>query len=105
VRKHPAVNESPKLTLDEQGRAAFVVTSIEIQQEGLQVFAWDAVQLCGTRRTYASPLASEKRATHGTRLDGRRSSCSFSTPISQNTFSVDFRFPERSHLLPLSPST
>jgi hypothetical protein len=38
------VNESPKLTLDEQGRAAFVVTSIEIQQEGLQVLASDAVQ-------------------------------------------------------------
>jgi hypothetical protein len=44
MRKHSAANEAVKLTLDEQGDTAFVVALAELPKEGLQLFAYDAVQ-------------------------------------------------------------
>jgi hypothetical protein len=44
MRKHSAANEALKLTLDEQGDTAFIVTLVERPKEGLQLFAYDAVQ-------------------------------------------------------------
>ena len=44
MRKHSAANEALKLTLDEQGDTAFVVTLVERPKEGLQVLAYGAVQ-------------------------------------------------------------
>ncbi|MDH3844888.1 MAG: hypothetical protein OES69_13175 [Myxococcales bacterium] len=43
MRKHSAANEALKLTLDEQGDTAFVVTLVELPKEGQQLFAHDAV--------------------------------------------------------------
>jgi hypothetical protein len=47
MRKHSAANEALKFTLDEQGDTAFIVTLVERPKEGLQLFAYDAVQLSG----------------------------------------------------------
>jgi hypothetical protein len=44
MREHAAANESLKLTLHEQGRAALVVISVELPEEGLEVLADDAVE-------------------------------------------------------------
>ena len=43
MRKHCAANEALKLTRDEQGDTAFVVTLVELPKEGQQMFAHDAV--------------------------------------------------------------
>ncbi len=50
MRKHSAANEALKLTLDEQGDTAFVVTLLELPKEGLEVLADDAVQHSVLRR-------------------------------------------------------
>ena len=39
MRKHSAANEALKLTLDEQGDTAFIVTLVERPEEGGQGFA------------------------------------------------------------------
>jgi hypothetical protein len=44
MREHAAANESLKLALHEQGRAALFVALVELPKEALQVLAYHAVQ-------------------------------------------------------------
>jgi hypothetical protein len=44
VRQHAATNEALKLALHEQRGAALFVVSVELPEEGLEVFAHDAVK-------------------------------------------------------------
>jgi hypothetical protein len=76
MREHAAASESLKLALHEQGGATLVLTSIELPEEGLKMFADDAVEhpMLG-RATHVrsrNPLARGRGATlHGRRTPSR----------------------------------
>ena len=90
MRDHAAANESPKLALHERGGVALILVSVDLEEEGLEVLADDAVENPMLRR--AKQVGSRNLILRsGSAKRHNRSTPSKLVPWSTSAFSTRLR--------------